>query len=489
MTNIVVSLLFVASVLCHGCLCQQDSATNDRNAATAAINPATIVLCGTLSSLILVGTLMDGITRSSETPAVWQNFLTAFSLFKTLPALLSTKTVPDTVPCLNGIRVLSSAWIIMQHIWMWAVLTERTEGFVFQAVMNDLFSVDSFFFLSGLLTAYVNFQEMEEKSGSFPWLYYYAHRYLRLTPAYFVVILFIWLQENSSVYVTSCSRYWWTNILYISNFHPWNMEKSCTPWTWYLSCDMQFHVIAPLLVLTMHFNLLVGLTVILGILILGLFITAYLVILFGLKSSTYAGVSFLLSDPTMDLIYTKPWSRISPYIVGFLLGYVLYRKVKLSLSNEKTVAFFASLWTAVGLILLSCVFGLFFKLDIEETAKHVIYTAFSRFMWASALALIVFACHNGYGGYVNSFLSMQLWIPLSRMTFCVFLVHPIVLTVLYGDFQTSSFDHTSILVNVSAVMLSYAVAIALCLSVEMPCGKIETIMFRQLEIRGHKHHK
>ena len=35
----------------------------------------------------------------------------------------------------------------------------------------------------------------------------------------------------------------------------------------------------------------------------------------------------------MDLLYVKPWTRIGPYVIGFSLGYILYKtecKVKMS---------------------------------------------------------------------------------------------------------------------------------------------------------------
>lgn len=46
-----------------------------------------------------------------------------------------------------------------------------------------------------------------------------------------------------------CERHWWRNLLFVQNLYP-NKEMCCN-WTWSLGCDMQFHIMAMLL-LYMH---------------------------------------------------------------------------------------------------------------------------------------------------------------------------------------------------------------------------------------------
>ena len=58
---------------------------------------------------------------------------------------------------------------------------------------------------------------------------------------------------------------------------------------------------------------------------------------------------------------------------------------------------------------------------------------FSRFTWSLGLALLVFACHYGYGGPINWFLSMKFWIPLSQVSYNAYLIHPLILTVIFGS--------------------------------------------------------
>ena len=160
-------------------------------------------------------------------------FLAAFSLFKTVPMILATKQPPSAITSLNGIRVLSMFWVILGHTFVWiqvAVLlkdpikfiTTIPQRFSFQAVMGGYFAVDSFFFLSGTLVAYLTLREMERKKGWFPFLTYYLHRYLRLTMVYAFVLFFWWaltvyfgngerwlsLVGPESALMKSCDKYW-----------------------------------------------------------------------------------------------------------------------------------------------------------------------------------------------------------------------------------------------------------------------------------------
>ena len=119
------------------------------------------------------------------------------------------------------------------------------------------FAVDTFFLLSGFLTAVLFVRQVKKEQLSLRlMILYYIHRYLRLTPS-FILVMFV------SVYFTpyfgrgplypiqqgfepdNCRNgNWWTALLYIGNFI--KSDDLCLGITWYLYNDMQFHWIAPL---------------------------------------------------------------------------------------------------------------------------------------------------------------------------------------------------------------------------------------------------
>ena len=198
------------------------------------------------------------------------DFITAFSLYKTVPTLLATKQAPSVITSLNGLRVISMFWVILGLTQLGSVTPGITDNmrilkdimsrFTFQPITNGFFAVDSFFFLSAVLVAYLTLREMKKKNGRFPALHFYIHRYLRLTPTYAFVLFFAWALTANIAYgpgigltpsiMGDCTKVWWTNFLYINNLYPWKEIDECMRWTWYLANDMQFYVISPVILLS-----------------------------------------------------------------------------------------------------------------------------------------------------------------------------------------------------------------------------------------------
>lgn len=53
------------------------------------------------------------------------------------------------------------------------------KDFMMQAIFNAAVSVDTFFFLSGTLVAYLTFKELDRSKGRINWFMFYVHRYIR----------------------------------------------------------------------------------------------------------------------------------------------------------------------------------------------------------------------------------------------------------------------------------------------------------------------
>eukprot|EP00731_Ephydatia_muelleri_P010595 Em0005g1181a len=92
------------------------------------------------------------------------DLITAFSLHKTLPTIFSTHQPPNAIGCINPIRVISMFWIVTCHVYFFGishfdnavvVFDVIVKQLPFQVIVNGFFSVDTFFFLSGLLTSYL----------------------------------------------------------------------------------------------------------------------------------------------------------------------------------------------------------------------------------------------------------------------------------------------------------------------------------------------
>ena len=448
------------------------------------------------------------------------DFITAFSLFKVLSQILSTKQPPFAITSINGLRVMSIFWVILGHTHLWVLMnradnTARMKSvlsrFTFQVISNATFSVDTFFFLSGLLVAYLSMREMKRKNGRFPFLSYYLHRYLRLTPTYAFVIFFSWLLmmhladgptyhlqtwEESSSY-QNCKKYWWTNLLYINNMYPWKMDDECIPWTWYLANDMQFYIFSPLILIPLYFLFPLGLVISAIIVVVSLVVSGALAGVYDYQANGFYYLAYkhtfhkTLTDTTQynDLLYIKPWHRVAPYIVGLILGYVLYR-FRPSTKRYIYYPVFLVMWILSGIFLMSTLYGLYFQWHghVPKTADNVIYITFTRFTWSLGLALLVFSCHYGYGGPINQFLSMKFWIPLSRVSYNAYLLHPLILNVIFGSERKvmNYQDYNLAIYAIGITALSFGAAAIVCVFVEFPISNVEQALFKLVGLGRHE---
>lgn len=444
----------------------------------------------------------------------------AFSLYRTLPSILSTKQSPSAINCINGIRVLSMFWVIGAHTNLWMilvsdnilqVLTDIVPRFSYQAIINGFYSVDSFFFLSGLLVAYLTLREMKRRRAkgrtwlAFPVLRYYIHRFLRLTPGYAFVLFFVWQVAplmgsgplwNASIQpqATNCDKYWFSNLLYVNNFWPNDFNQQCVGWGWYLANDMQFFLISPVMLIPLFFLWPLGVAVTIVILVVCIFITGVLAGVYNLGVSSFVALAHPVANATYgdfnDIYYGKPYCRIMPYLVGILLGYALYKEVKLPFKRvTNTVLYSLMVLLALGLT-MTVVYAIYPMWHGHQysVAEQVSYLMYCRLTWGIGLALIVFACHNGYGWWIDVFLSWKVWIPLSRLTFMAYLIHPVVLFLMTFTLRTPLHfsDVTLAVYMVAAVVLSYGAAALVAIAVEFPLGEVEMALFRMLGIQGRQ---
>ena len=444
-----------------------------------------------------------------------------FSLISNGKKLIGTSTAVGPLACLNGIRVLSMWWVILGHTYafIFAVVDNAAEAgkivqrFSFQPILNGTYSVDSFFYLSGLLVAYLALKEIKEK-GRLSWPYYFIHRYWRLTPLYaFVLFYYAFLFDRTmsgplkfflemgpyKETLDICKTHWWTNLLYINNMYPYygNLGTTCIGWSWYLANDMQFYVVfGPILILAFSYKgRMKHLGVILASVLIfaGIVVRGFLIWYYGIYGSGAGGVPTKhLDDPwgKNGALYGRPYARFSVYLVGMLTGYVL------SSSNNRirvhrVIAIVG--WCVAIATGLAVVYGQYYYSRHPTThmtlAQSIFYNALGRTAWAMCLAWIVIACVSGNGGPVRDILSWKIWAPLGRLTYAAYLVHPIIIyTYYFNMLQPLHFsDQTMIYIFISHLVFSYLVAFVVSMLVEAPMIQLEKLILQPFSTFGNNY--
>ncbi|KAF8795657.1 Nose resistant to fluoxetine protein 6 like protein [Argiope bruennichi] len=357
---------------------------------------------------------------------------------------------------------------------------------------GQLLSVHGIRFLSltGFLLAYLFLKEADRKNGKISWLYFYVHRFWRLTPAYMVVVFFyifvfkymgsgpFWEDDHCDAYHGS----WWKYLLYINNFIP--IHQMCIGWSWYLANDMQFYFISPLFLYPLWRWPRIGFGILAPIL-LGTWITT------GVLSYKYDLIPMFVGAvnakdldaygkrmwDSFDLIYDKPYCRIAPYIIGVILGFMLYK-----LSDKKNFMNWwqqALGWALAAFCSLSVVFGLY-HVEMSRTTS-LFYNALCRSSFTIGLAWVIFVCETGHGGFITKFLSWKLFIPLSRLTYCAYLVHPILIHAYYQAYPTALYFTELLMVTnfMGFLIMSYGIAFLFSLTFESPLMNLEKLIVKR----------
>ncbi|RUS71521.1 hypothetical protein EGW08_020719 [Elysia chlorotica] len=451
--------------------------------------------------LILNGSASSDMVSTNTRPSSLVKILVAFSVWTNAEKLLSTKQSAGTLSCVNGLRVMSINWVILGHTLLILTIVGDNVGaysqkalkrWSFQAIINATFSVDTFFVLSGLLVSYLTLCELRQKAGKLNWVMFYVHRYLRLTPVY-MICLGIWVSlmpylvdgplfpQKTGFEKDHCKNSWWGNLLYVQNlvkFQP----TYCFQWAWYLAVDMQFYVISPLIIIPLYRKPR------LGYFIIVLFLLMTTITPFVLSETRYypaanakvIGHPKPRGDSNYDL-YISPYCRMGPYLAGMVCGYALYR------INGRRVKMHWVLvvlgWGVSAATALAVLYGLKDYFDGEQINLHVAaaYNALSRTAWGLSVAWVIFSCVTGHGGVVNKFLSWSVWVPLSRLTFVVYLIHIIVLLI-WGSMAQSPFhidDITIVMLYLATLMGTYALAFVFSVLFESPVMALEKVFFNR----------
>ena len=431
--------------------------------------------------------------KQSETdhPGCGENTLSCFSLIRNLPNILSTESGSRSYLCMNGIRFFSMTWIVLGHAWQLGTYT-WTNGK--QNIMENVFSyffttgdkwlhhavifsmylgVDTFFVLSGCLVTVSFLKSLKRQNGRVTVKsmgLHYFHRYWRLTPLYAAILFmgasfFPYLGEGPTprevMEHQACTAVWWMNLLYINTLG-FSDRPLCLVHTWYLSDDFQYYIIAPVFIFMLYRWPIFG----------GIFLGL------GWIGTTVARIVLVVTGPlTFGNFYIPPWTRFGPYAIGIALGYLIYRtqcKVKLHWIVVTTG------WLIAGVLSWIALLGKFHmdQRDLSKAARDM-YEIFNHDMFAVAVAWMIFACCAGYGGLLNSFMSWKAFVPLSRLTYCGYLIHPLIMYYqanfrqrpIYVDGPTMTF------LFLGYLSMTLLVSVPLILLFEVPFLELEKIMF------------
>ncbi|CAG7732797.1 unnamed protein product, partial [Allacma fusca] len=456
-----------------------------------------IAVLALIGTLCLVSTLVD-IQQSSKEGNSHER--AAFSVYTNTSKWASTKVGSGNLGCLHGLRFMSMSWVVLchtfgqiaPHTWNLVDVKMVYKDWTFYPLVNGTTSVDTFFTMSGALVAYNLLKELDKTKGRFNYALFVIHRYLRLTPTYVIIMgimatLLPYLGGGPNWYImetdsAQCQKYWWHNALYVNNLVKYE-TTGCYGESWYLANDMQFFLLSPLVIYPLWRWKRIGFGALAVLSLASVIIPAWII------ADKRLPPTLILSIPMktyMNDIYKKPWGRFGPYVVGIGLGYVLrYRAENLGKFRKIPLLMVAAGWGLCTALALGVIYvGMYYfnphNADDTLSSFHTaVYGGLHRTIWGICIAWIVFACVSGYGGVVNKLLSLRIFMPLGRLTYCMYITSYHTQFIYHASIPHAEHYSAYRVVNIffAHMVMSGIVAFVLTLALESPFIQLEKIMF------------
>ncbi|XP_046399529.1 nose resistant to fluoxetine protein 6-like [Ischnura elegans] len=477
----------------QGPLCVSDHMLSSRMERNITMASEALSLSGKgahegIERLSLPRTTDDDMVLKPQQKTVMTRLLLCFSAVSNAKSICSLSVGDDTIAPIHGLRFFSLLWVILAHTCLVAFQFSDNKTFraraeqdlLYQTLSSGTYSVDTFFFISGLLVSFLYFRTVSKydvhqltyTSGGFKakgiqFIGMVIYRFLRLTPPYMFVLGLVevtmkYCHDHGSLepvatdYI-NCPKYWWRNVLYINTMFP--LEQRCMSWSWYLANDTQFYIVGTiiLIIAVNYFWLATGMVV---VFMLSAWSTTAVITIYTEHTPT-------TQDPFAhyDELYDKPWTRIGPYLIGMCLGWVLF-KTKCKINFKKWVLTVG--WVVSMTILFLVIYSLYF-FEFGPAASAV-YVSLSHSAWALALAWIVLVCASGNGGYVNEILSWKYIYPVSRITYCSYLLHPVLMRSIACNSDSPSHVGKDLITIafLGYVLASYGFSFLISLAFEAP---------------------
>lgn len=124
-------------------------------------------------------------------------------------------------------------------------------------------------------------------------------------------------------------------------------------------------------------------------------------------------------------IYSSTLTRCVPYLMGIIFGFIIDELESKPGSFKLAIKYQVLLWlNNINWVNIK------FWCDLADcTTNNTIFYVFEsihKLLWSNSIGSIIIACHFGIGGIVNRILSNNFWIPISKISLSLYLMHPIV---------------------------------------------------------------
>ncbi|CAD6244916.1 GSCOCG00013530001-RA-CDS [Cotesia congregata] len=482
-------------------------AQNDK----AKLSTVAKIYCYTILSLVLLVIASTWYESTMKSDNEKDNFM-LLDLFLCFSARRNYKSIAKTTyshPGLDSIHIFRVMFMIMviyghRSMQYYTNPTMNSHALEFSYTLpisiflyNGPIIVEAFFGFGGLLLAYYVLMELDKK-GKIDFIKAIVFRYIRLTPPYAVLIMFIALilpHLGSGPYWSlkvgleseSCSNNWWANLLYINNYV--NTDKLCMFQSWYLSTDYHLYILSLFTIYAFwKMPRRLGYAFLVSIIFIGCLIPFSLTYFYGVQPM-FRGLPFMQEVREDDYFinhYIKTHERLTSYFIGVLGGAIVYDHKKSLWKLPKVTSHI--LYLCCWIIAVSSLYlGLKYYNPNAHPSKleTALYASLSRpgFAFGMVLGTIVLSVGEGLER-LQGFHQPSWAQPISKLTYGAFLVHNINQVYDIGVRRIAQVFsiHNMVSDLIPDIVLSFFFSFVIALVIEGPFRNIEKRLLRKEKI-------
>ncbi|CAD6191514.1 unnamed protein product [Caenorhabditis auriculariae] len=364
---------------------------------------------------------------------------------------------------------------------------------IFGALLgNSALGVEIFLVLSGLLAAR-SWLRLADQPFWPHFSRFIFRRLLRLAPSMFAFVFIATgpimqylLPRYTSSMISACGTSGiLSHLTFTSNFQA---TPTCMGYLWYLGLDMQLFIAAPFFLHLLHKVPRRGFATIFVTVLVSAVLRSGYCISYETCNKSDVDIPFI-SYPGQDQaslssiyaglwnMYSRPWTKCGPYLVGLLLGYLtmVWKGYTVSEATSKR------LFWSCAVLAVATIYGIlpeYWNPDAGTTAYNVLYTSLFRTVFALAIAGMIFS---------HQFSQKNTTIPgffgiLAKLTYNAYLLHmPIVYIFNWLPFLQTATSALHLLILLPAVAtLSFSAAAVFYVFVESPFCSLVTPFFVRL---------
>lgn len=156
----------------------------------------------------------------------------------------------------------------------------------------------------------------------------------------------------------------------------------------------------------------------------------------------------------LNMLYAHPVIRMSPFLGGAFCGWLLYR-TRYAKFRPGPV-WVALYWALVAAFFVGSIFYTYNR-DITPGLCAILWSI-GKFVFGLYIGSIVLMCHWGNGELLKQLFGHALFQHLSKVTYSIYMVSPLVITILHGGKEVSThFDEMQTVNNIMRICIESAI--------------------------------